>query len=70
LRYLYTDEAQEIIAQHYYRPSNDTVLQRHATTFPTIRMFSVTEIAKDFQDAHRQFIGEGGVFDSIYKPRG
>lgn len=70
LRYLYTDAAQEIIARHYYRPSNEAVLQRYAATFPNVRLFSVTEIAKDFLDAHRQFIGEGGVFDDIYKPRG
>jgi sulfate transport system substrate-binding protein len=70
LRFMYTDEAQELIARHYYRPSNEAVLQRHAATFPTIRLFAITEIAKNFQDAHRQFIGEGGVFDQIYKPRG
>jgi sulfate transport system substrate-binding protein len=69
LRFLYTEQAQEIIARHFYRPANDTVLRRHAATFPEIRMFAVTEIARGFQDAHRQFIAEGGVFDRIYKPR-
>jgi len=29
----------------------------------------VTEIAKDFPDAHKQLIAEGGVFDGIYKPK-
>jgi sulfate transport system substrate-binding protein len=33
-------------------------------------LFQVTEIAKDFEDAHKQFIGDGGVFDTIYKPEG
>ncbi len=70
LEYLYTDEAQEIIAKHFYRPSNDAILKKHPETFPDIRLFAVTEIAKDFQDAHKQFIAEGGVFDSIYKPKG
>jgi len=32
-------------------------------------MFPVTDIAKDFPDAHKQFIAEGGVFDTIYKPK-
>ncbi len=68
LNYLYTDEAQEIIANHFYRPFDDAVLQRHAATFPTMRLFVITEIAESFQDAHKQFIGDGGVFDSIYKP--
>jgi sulfate/thiosulfate-binding protein len=69
LEYLYTDEAQEIIAKHFYRPSNEAVLAKHAATFPKLRLFAITEIAKDFQDAHKQFIGEGGVFDAIYKPK-
>lgn len=69
LKYLYTDEAQEIIARHYYRPGNARVLKAHAATFPDMKLFSVTEIARDFQDAHRQFTGDGGVFDAIYKPK-
>lgn len=68
LRYLYTEPAQEIIASHFYRPGNPDVLAKHADVFPAIRLFDITEIAKDFPDAHKQFIGEGGVFDSIYKP--
>ena len=68
LQYIYTDEAQELAAQHFYRPSNPAILAKHAATFPEIRLFNVTEIAQSFQDAHRRFIGEGGVFDAIYKP--
>ena len=67
LRFTYTDEAQEIAARHFYRPSNEAILKKHARTFPEIRLFRITEIAKDFPDAHRQLIAEGGVFDSIYK---
>jgi hypothetical protein len=70
LNFLYSDAGQEIIAGHYYRPSNDAILKKNAGTFPEIKLFQVTEIAKDFEDAHKQFIGEGGVFDAIYKPEG
>jgi sulfate/thiosulfate-binding protein len=69
LKYLYTDAGQEIIARHFYRPSSEAVLKRHAATFPSLRLFSIKEIALDFPDAHKQFIAEGGVFDRIYKPR-
>jgi sulfate transport system substrate-binding protein len=69
LKYLYTDAGQEIIAKHFYRPSSEAVLKRHAATFPSLRLFSIKEIALDFPDAHKQFIAEGGVFDRIYKPR-
>ena len=70
LKYLYTDEAQEIVAKHFYRPSSEAILKKHAATFPSLRLFSIKEIAPSFADAHRQFIGDGGVFDSIYKPKG
>jgi sulfate transport system substrate-binding protein len=70
LKFVYTNEGQEIVAKHFYRPSNEAVLKRHAESFPEIKLFPITDIAKDFVDAHKQFIGEGGVFDSIYKPKG
>ena len=69
LRYLYTDAAQEIIARHFYRPSNEAILKQHSASFPSLRLFSIKEIALDFPDAHKQFIAEGGVFDKIYKPK-
>jgi sulfate/thiosulfate transport system substrate-binding protein len=69
LKYLYTDEAQDIIAKHFYRPTNDAFLKKYAANFPDVQLFAITDIAKDFPDAHKQFIGEGGVFDTIYKPR-
>jgi len=69
LKFLYTDEAQDIIARHFYRPGNEVFLKKHAETFPDMRLFNITEIAKDYFDAHQQFIAEGGVFDAIYKPK-
>jgi sulfate transport system substrate-binding protein len=69
LQWAYTDQAQAIFAKHFYRPSNEAVLKKHAAVFPNLRRFAITEIAKSFPDAHKQFIAEGGVFDSIYKPR-
>src|SRR6266536_1167710 len=69
LKYLYTYEAQEIIAEHYYRPTNETILKKHADTFPDVKLFAITAIAKDFADAHKQYIAEGGIFDAIYKPK-
>jgi sulfate/thiosulfate transport system substrate-binding protein len=69
LKYTYTDEGQEIAAKHFYRPSDPAILKKHSSTFPNIRLFDIKEIAKDYPDAHKQFIGDGSVFDSIYKPK-
>jgi sulfate/thiosulfate transport system substrate-binding protein len=69
LKYVYTDEAQEIVAKHHYRPSSEAILAKHAADFPEIELFAITDIAKDFVDAHKQFIAEGGVFDTVYNPK-
>ena len=69
LQFLYTDEAQEIIAKHYYRPTHEEILQKHRDTFPEIRLFAVTDIGANWEDVHKQLIGDGSVFDTIYKPK-
>jgi sulfate transport system substrate-binding protein len=69
LKYTYTDEAQEIIAKHFYRPINDAILKKHSANFKDLKLFPITDIAKSWNDAHKEFIGEGGVFDTIYKPK-
>ncbi len=70
LKYTYTDEAQEIFAKHFYRPSNEAILKKHQETFPpNLKLFSITAIAKDWPDAHKQLVGDGSVFDAIYKPK-
>ena len=69
LQFLYTDEAQEIIAQHYYRPTHEEILKKHRKTFPEMRLFAVTDIGANWEDVHKQLIGDGSVFDTIYKPK-
>ncbi len=70
LKFLYTDEAQEIIAKHYYRPASEKILKKHGATFPEVRLFAVTEIGKSWDDVREKLVGDGSVFDSIYKPTG
>ena len=70
LKFAYSDEAQEIVAKHFYRPANEAILKKYlGTVFVDLKRFAITDIAKDFPDAHKQLIAEGGVFDTIYKPK-
>lgn len=68
LKFLYRDEAQEIIARHHYRPSNPEILKRHSATLPPLELFPVTAVARDWAEAQQKFFGEGKVFDQIYQP--
>ncbi len=69
LQFLYTDEAQEIIAKHYYRPTHETILKKHRDTFPEMRLFVVTDIGENWEDVHKKLVGDDSVFDTIYKPK-
>ena len=67
LHYLYTPEAQEIIAKNYHRPFNNEVLARHRDVFREIELFEITAIAKSWDEAQQRFFADGGVFDRIYQ---
>jgi sulfate/thiosulfate-binding protein len=69
LDFLYTDEAQNIIASQGYRPSNPTIAQKYADRLPPIKLFPITLIAKDWSDAQQKFFAENGVIDTIYKAK-
>jgi sulfate transport system substrate-binding protein len=67
LKYLYSDEAQEIIATHFYRPSDPETLRRHASIFPDIDLFPIEAVAQGWEQAQERFFAEGALFDSIYR---
>jgi sulfate/thiosulfate transport system substrate-binding protein len=66
LAYLFSDEAQEIIAKNGYRPINEDVLKSHQAIFSKITLFPVTVIAKDWDDAQTKIFGENGIFTAIW----
>jgi sulfate/thiosulfate transport system substrate-binding protein len=68
LRFLYSEEAQHILAKHHYRPIDEAVRKQYAAQLPELKLFSITAIAQNWQDAQQKFFASGGVFDSIYQP--
>ncbi len=66
LSYLYTDEAQEVFAKDGYRPIKDDILRKHQDILPAIQLFSITLIAKDWEDAQARFFGDNGIFELIH----
>ncbi len=69
LKFLYTDEGQEILARHFYRPVNESVLRRHRAVLPELPLFPITVVARNWAEAQQRFFADGGVFDRIYEPR-
>lgn len=68
LEYLYSPEAQEIAAKHYYRPRLASLAAKHAKRFPKVRLFTIDEVFGGWQKANRIHFSDGGVFDQIYQP--
>ena len=68
LQYLYTPEAQEIAATHYYRPRLKEVADKHTAQFPAIGIFTIDELFGGWKHAQATHFAEGGVFDQIYRP--
>jgi sulfate/thiosulfate transport system substrate-binding protein len=68
LSYLFTDAAQELIAQFGYRPFKPQILAKHAGRLGALTLFPVTAIAKDWSDARQQFFGDNGILDTVSAP--
>jgi sulfate/thiosulfate transport system substrate-binding protein len=69
LEYLFTPEAQDIAARHYYRPRDGAVARKYAASFPQVRLVTIDEVFGGWQKAQKTHFADGGVFDQIYQPR-
>jgi sulfate transport system substrate-binding protein len=67
LEHLYSDDSQEIIAKHYYRPRSEAVAQKFADRFPKVQLFTLAEIGGDWQKAQKTHFTDGGIFDQIQR---
>lgn len=65
LEFLYTREAQEIIARRYYRPFDAEVLAANANRFPNVPLVTVQDVFLSWHDAHQMHFRDGGVYDQI-----
>ncbi len=66
LDFLYTPEAQEIVAKHYYRPRDKNVAAKYATQFPKIKLWTLASEFTDWRTAQKAHFDDGGVFDQVY----
>lgn len=67
LSYLYSDEAQRIAGDNYYRPSNETILQEYADVFDlNIHLVTIDQFG-GWDAAQEKYFADGGIFDQIYE---
>jgi sulfate transport system substrate-binding protein len=66
LQFLYSEPAQEVIAQHFYRPRSEKVFKKYQVTFKPITLFTVDEIFGGWKAAQKKHFDDGGEFDKIF----
>jgi ABC-type sulfate transport system substrate-binding protein len=65
LKYLYSDEGQDIAGKHYYRPTSEKARAKYAAQFPKLDLFTIEQAFGGWSQAAKHF-ADGGNFDQIY----
>jgi len=65
LKYLYSKEAQEIIANNFYRASDTEIAAKHASQFPKLELIKIDKFG-GWEAAQQKHFADDGVFDQIY----
>ena len=66
LEYLYTEEAQDIIGKHFYRPRSEKAQAKYARQLPKLNLFTIEEAFGGWDKAAKIHFADGGVFDRIF----
>jgi sulfate/thiosulfate transport system substrate-binding protein len=69
LKYLYSDEGQQIAARNFYRPRSDKVPADLTKQFPKLKLYTIDDTFGGWAKAQKTHFADGGVFDSIYQPQ-
>ncbi len=65
VKYLYSEEGQEIAAKNYYRPRLESVAAKYSSVFPKLNLFTIEGAFGSWQKAQKAHFNEGGIFDQI-----
>jgi sulfate transport system substrate-binding protein len=65
LEHLYSKEAQEIIAKHFYRPRDPDVAAKYAKQFPKMNLVTIADFG-GWAKAQKVHFADGGLFDKLY----
>jgi sulfate transport system substrate-binding protein len=67
LNFLYTPQAQEIIAANFYRPRNPQVAAKYASRFPRLQLLTIDRNFGGWSKAQARHFNDGGLFDQIFE---
>ena len=65
LKYLSSDEGQDIAGRNFYRPSNAKVAAKYAKQFGKVKLFKIDEVFGGWSKTQKVHFADGGVFDQL-----
>ena len=66
LEYLYSPEAQQLIARNYYRPSLQSVADKYAPQFPRLQLVAIKDFG-GWKAVQAKHFDDGAIFDQIMR---
>ena len=66
LEFLYTDEAQDLIGKHFYRPISTKAQAKYAKQLPKLNLFTIEQAFGGWDPASKAHFVDGARFDQIY----
>ena len=66
LNYLYSDDAQRLAGENYYRPSNEKILKEFSEQFDLNMNLVTIDDFGGWDKAYKDYFEDGAVFDQIY----
>jgi len=67
LKFLYSEEGQDIIGKNFYRPAVSQKAQaKYGAQFPKIKLFTIEEAFGGWAKADKEHFADGGSFDQVY----
>ncbi|EMY13093.1 sulfate-binding protein [Leptospira weilii str. Ecochallenge] len=65
LKFLYTPEGQETIANHFYRPADKKIASKYKSLFKNLKLFTIRDVARSWKEAQEKHFADGAIFDQI-----
>ena len=67
LKHLYTEEGQDIVGRHFYRPAiSEKAKAKYAKQFPALNLFTIDAAFGGWEKAAKDHFADGAAFDQIY----
>ncbi|MET0266379.1 MAG: sulfate ABC transporter substrate-binding protein [Duganella sp.] len=69
LNFLYSEQGQEIIAKHYFRPRSEQAFKKYNANFRQISLFNIDDVFGGWKAAQKKHFDDGGEYDQIFKTK-